>query len=195
MDKFESYLQYQREITETKLKIINRFQKAVQPKPIKRTSKIEIAKNVLRIAGRPLHVSEIIQLAQRDFQVTLDRDSIVSAILKKVNAGKSFIRTAPNTFALKEHHKGGAMISEISRILLKFRGCFSRQAAFDWFVIVIFGFIVRIDHYGVSSFVRWLGIKPSAVYVAAFIFQGIVLAIERYHAKLVADCFVPLPAD
>jgi len=105
MDKFESYLQYQREITETKLKIINRFQKAVQPKPIKRTSKIEIAKNVLRIAGRPLHVSEIIQLAQRDFQVTLDRDSIASAILKKVSAGKSFIRTAPNTFALTEHHK------------------------------------------------------------------------------------------
>ena len=28
MDQFESYLQYQKEITETKLKIINRFQKA-----------------------------------------------------------------------------------------------------------------------------------------------------------------------
>jgi len=103
MDKFESYLQYQKEITESKLKIINRFHKAVQPKSIKRTSKIEITENVLRIAGRPLHVSEIIHLADRDFQVTLDRDSIVSAILKKVNAGKSFIRTAPNTFALKEH--------------------------------------------------------------------------------------------
>ena len=103
MDNFGYYLQFQKEITESKLKIINRFQKAVQPKPKKRTSKIEIAKNVLRIAGRPLHVSEIIQLAKRDFQVTLDRDSIVSAILKKVNAGKSFIRTAPNTFALKEH--------------------------------------------------------------------------------------------
>jgi hypothetical protein len=102
MDQFESYLQYQKEITETKLKIINRFQKAVDPKSIKRTSKIEIARNVLHIAGRPLHVSEIIRLAQRDFQVALDRDSIVSAILKKVNAGKSFIRTAPNTFALKE---------------------------------------------------------------------------------------------
>jgi hypothetical protein len=104
MDKFESYLQYQKEITESNLKIINRFQKAVQPKSIKRTSKIDIAENVLRIAGRPLHVSEIIHLADRDFKVTLDRDSIVSAILKKVNAGKSFIRTAPNTFALKEHH-------------------------------------------------------------------------------------------
>ena len=102
MDQFESYLQYQKEITETKLKIITRFQKGIQTKPDKRTSKIEIARNVLHIAGQPLHVSEIIRLAQRDFQVTLDRDSIVSAILKKVNAGKSFIRTAPNTFALKK---------------------------------------------------------------------------------------------
>ena len=102
MDQFESYLQYQKEITETKLKIITRFQKGIQAKPDKRTSKIEIARNVLHIAGRPLHVSEIIRLAQRDFQVALDRDSIVSAILKKVNAGKSFIRAAPNTFALKE---------------------------------------------------------------------------------------------
>ena len=102
MDQFESYLQYQKEITETRLKIITRFQKGIQAKPDKRTSKIEIARNVLHIAGRPLHVSEIIRLAQRDFQVALNRDSIVSAILKKVNAGKSFIRTAPNTFALKE---------------------------------------------------------------------------------------------
>ena len=102
MDQFESYLQYQKEITESKLKIINRFQKGIKPKT-KRTSKIEIAKNVLHIAGRPLHVSEIIQLAKRDFEVDLDRDSIVSAILKKVKAGKSFIRTSPNTFALKEH--------------------------------------------------------------------------------------------
>ena len=89
MDQFESYLQYQKDITETKLKIINRFQKGIQAKPQKRTSKIEIAKNVIRIAGRPLHVSEIISLAQRDFQVALERDSIVSAILKKVNASNS----------------------------------------------------------------------------------------------------------
>ena len=101
MDQFESYLQYQKEITESKLKIINRFQKGLQPK--KRTPNIEIAKNILHIAGRPMHVSEIIKLAERDFKVTLNRDSIVSAMLKKVNAGQTFIRTAPNTFALKEH--------------------------------------------------------------------------------------------
>ena len=44
----------------------------------KRTLKIEIAKNVLHIAGRLLHVSEIIQLAKRDFEVELARDSIAS---------------------------------------------------------------------------------------------------------------------
>ncbi len=103
MDQFESYLHYQKEVAESKLKVINRFQKSFKPKS-NRTSKIEIAKNVLHIAGRPLHVSEIIQLAKRDFEVELDRDSIVSAILKKVKAGKLFIRTSPNTFALKEHH-------------------------------------------------------------------------------------------
>ena len=102
MDQFESYLQCQKEITESKLKVINRFQKGIKPKT-KRTSKIKIAKNVLHVAGRPLHVSEIIQLAKRDFEVELNRDSIVSAILKKVKAGKSFIRTSPNTFALKEY--------------------------------------------------------------------------------------------
>lgn len=102
MDQFESYLQYQKEITEFKLKTINRFQKGIKPK-IKRTSKIDTVRNVLNIAGRPLHITEIIQLAKRDFAVDLDRDSIVSAILKKVKASKSFVRTSPNAFALKGH--------------------------------------------------------------------------------------------
>lgn len=53
------------------------------------------------------------------------------------------------------------MIKEISLILLQFRDCFSRGAAFNWFVIVIMGFIVRVDHHGVTSLIRWLGLKPS----------------------------------
>jgi hypothetical protein len=103
MDQFELYLQYQKEVAETNLKIIERFQKGVRAKPRKRTSQIDIARHVLNAAGRPLHVSEIIQIAEQDYNVQLGRDSIVSAILKKVNAGKTFIRTAPNTFALKAY--------------------------------------------------------------------------------------------
>ena len=103
MDQFERYLQFQQELTESKLKVIERFQKGGQTKLEKRTSKIEIARNVLNGAGKPLHVTEIVQLAKQLYDVQLDRDSIVSAILKKVKAGKTFIRTAPNTFALKSY--------------------------------------------------------------------------------------------
>ena len=103
MDQFKLYLQYQKEVTESKLKIIERYLKDAQPAQRKRTSKIDIVEDVLLAAGKPLHVSEIIQIAERDFDVRLDRDSTVSAVLKKVKAGKTFIRTAPNTFALKSY--------------------------------------------------------------------------------------------
>lgn len=103
MDQFKHYLQFQKEVAQSKLKVIEQFQKGDQTKPHKRTSKIEIARNVLDGAGKPLHVTEIVQLAKQVYDVKLDRDSIVSAILKKVKAGKTFIRTAPNTFALKSY--------------------------------------------------------------------------------------------
>jgi len=103
MDQFEHYLQFQKEVTASKLKVIEQFQKGGRAKSNKRTSKIEIAHNVLNDAGKPLHVTEIVQLAKKTYDVQLDRDSIVSAILKKVKADKTFIRTAPNTFALKSY--------------------------------------------------------------------------------------------
>ena len=102
MDSFQNYLQYQKEVTEAKLKVIGQFMKGSGSEPIKRTSKIVFARSVLKNAGRPLHVAEIIELAQSQFNVQLERDSIVSGIIKKINAGKMFIKTAPNTFALKE---------------------------------------------------------------------------------------------
>lgn len=102
MDQFDIFLQYQKEVAEARLKIIERLKKHGRTKSEKRTSNIDTAQNVLKNAGKPLHVSEIIELAKKDYNVQLDRDSIVSAILKKVNAGQTFIRTAPNTFALSQ---------------------------------------------------------------------------------------------
>ena len=103
MDQFERYLQYQKEVVQAKLKVIERFQQQGRSMPRKRTSNIDIVQNVLNSAGHPLHVSDIIRMAEQQYQVTLNRDSIVSALLKKINAGQTFIRTAPNTFALKTY--------------------------------------------------------------------------------------------
>ncbi len=102
MDSFKQYLQYQKKVTEAKLKAIDQFIDGSGSRPLKRTSKIDIAWRILKNARRPLHVSEIIQVAQRDFKVHLERDSIVSGIIKKINVGKMFVKTAPNAFALKE---------------------------------------------------------------------------------------------
>jgi hypothetical protein len=103
MDQFNEYLQYQKEIAQAKLKIIERFQQQGKRHPDKRTSNIDIVQHVLKMAGYPLHVTDIIELAQKHYQVQLNRDSVVSAVLKKINTGQTFIRTAPNTFALKTY--------------------------------------------------------------------------------------------
>ncbi|MBE0525250.1 MAG: hypothetical protein IBX40_13110 [Methanosarcinales archaeon] len=52
------------------------------------------------------------------------------------------------------------MLILLDKFLLGFRCCFSRNAAFCWFVIIIMGFIVRFDHQGVTSFIRWLFLEP-----------------------------------
>lgn len=53
------------------------------------------------------------------------------------------------------------MLNLLEKVLYQFRPCFSRQAAFFWFLIVMVGFLVRLDHQGVSSFVRWLFLDPA----------------------------------
>jgi len=102
MGDFNRYLLYQKELTESKLKTISRFLNKIKQESPKRTSKTVIVENVLKIAGRPLHISKIIEIAKRDFDVQLERDSITSILTKKIKAGQKFIRTSPNTFALKE---------------------------------------------------------------------------------------------
>ena len=102
MESFDLYLQYHKEITKNKLKTINRFLKKSKPTLAARTSKAGTVEKVLRVAGQPLHISKIIEIAEKDFEVQLERDSIVSILIKKIKTGQKFIRTAPNTFALKE---------------------------------------------------------------------------------------------
>jgi len=54
------------------------------------------------------------------------------------------------------------MFAKIDKILEVFRPCFSRYSAFTWFVVVMIGVLVRCDHEGLSSIVRWLALPPDA---------------------------------
>ncbi|WP_202800149.1 transposase [Paenibacillus elgii] len=52
------------------------------------------------------------------------------------------------------------MLKFINEILSAFRTCFSRTAAFEWFVVLVVGLMVRSDHLGVTSIVRDLTLNP-----------------------------------
>src|SRR5215475_13696283 len=88
---------------EAQLKAIKRLRSG-PPEPRasrERTSQIQMVHDVLRRAGKPLHVSEIIERVEKAHGVTLDRESIVSTLVKKVKRGDQFIRTEKNVFGLK----------------------------------------------------------------------------------------------
>lgn len=71
----------------------------------KRISQVEYVYQLLKSERKPLHVSEIIIKCKDKFGVELYRESIVSALLKKVNRMDRFIKTDRNTFGLSEHRE------------------------------------------------------------------------------------------
>lgn len=66
-----------------------------------RTSHVDIVEDILKQAGTPLHISEILARAKKNLGLTLDRESVVSALTKKVRKGDRFDRPDKNVFALK----------------------------------------------------------------------------------------------
>lgn len=74
-----------------------------KPKPQKeRKSNTKIVADILREAGHSLHIDEIIRIAGESKGVELHRESIVSALSKKLLEKKVFSRTGRNEFSLLE---------------------------------------------------------------------------------------------
>ncbi len=70
------------------------------PTDPKRKSNMDIIYDILLTAKSPLHIQDLIQRAQKDYHRQLRRESLVSALTKKVLDQNTFARTAPNTFDL-----------------------------------------------------------------------------------------------
>ncbi len=77
--------------------------KAKKPKAesSKGMSNIDMALDILRNSPRPLHISDILTQIKAKYKVTLDRESLVSALVKKIHRLKGLSRTAPNTFRIE----------------------------------------------------------------------------------------------
>jgi hypothetical protein len=75
--------------------------KKSKPKEEKGMSNMYMTVDILRRAQRPLHISEIIAQVKTKYGVTLDRESLVSALVKKVHRRQGLSRSAPNTFEIE----------------------------------------------------------------------------------------------
>jgi DNA-directed RNA polymerase delta subunit len=89
--------------TEAQLKALKKLRSGGEEEEprIKSKSQTDIAYDILTKAGKPLHISQIIADAEKMFGAKLERESLVSALSKKVMKEDRFVRTGKNTFALK----------------------------------------------------------------------------------------------
>lgn len=102
----KEWAELQEMLLSEQLRVVRRFlkkDKKEEEKPARKSrSKMDVVKDILRNSAKPLHVAVIINKAKSAYQTIIDRESIVSAISKKVSKGDTFIRVAPNTFGLKD---------------------------------------------------------------------------------------------
>ena len=74
---------------------------AAAPRSRKGPSQVDMAYDVLKKAGSPLHISQLLARMRSSFGVTVDRESLVSSLTKKVARQDRFLRTGKNTFSLR----------------------------------------------------------------------------------------------
>ena len=66
----------------------------------RRQSLVDLSINILTEERKPLHVNDLVQLLQQRFGRLTDRDTLSSALAKKVRQGILIKQTAPATFSL-----------------------------------------------------------------------------------------------
>lgn len=90
---------------EAQLRAVRRLRQgepsASEPRRRKGLSQVDMAFDILKKARAPLHVSQILDRIQTQFGATIDRESLVSSLTKKVARGDRFLRPEKNTFSVR----------------------------------------------------------------------------------------------
>lgn len=94
---------------DAQLRAVRRLRQGDKPeaKPSRksRLSQVDMAYDVLKRIGAPLHITDLLERIHSAFSVRVDRDSLVSSLTKKVSHGDRFVRTERNTFGLRKEAK------------------------------------------------------------------------------------------
>lgn len=71
------------------------------------------------------------------------------------------------------------MLNFIEDQLSSFKSCFSRSAAYRWFVVVIVGLMARTDFLGVTSIIRCLAVSPGCYESLLHFFRSDAFSIQH----------------
>ncbi len=101
----EWFLSFYEDLLSAQLRFIRQL-KSPRPKKSRRSgdksmSNMDMAVDILRRAQKPLHVSDLIAQVKTRYGVDLDRESLVSALVKKVHRQQGISRTDRNTFQIE----------------------------------------------------------------------------------------------
>ena len=75
------------------------------------------------------------------------------------------------------------MFPRLETYLKEFRPCFTREAAFKWFVIIVIGFMQRSDHLGITSVIRDLMLDGNLYESMRAFFYSTAWSLESIRAK------------
>src|SRR6516164_5429257 len=95
---------------DAQLRAVRRLRRG-QPEPApalrrQALSQVDMAYDILKKARTPLHISQLLARIHSTFHLTVDRESLVSSLTKKIARGDRFIRTDKNTFGLRPEAPG-----------------------------------------------------------------------------------------
>lgn len=82
----------------------------------------------------------------------------------------------------------------LNKILVNFKECFSREASFNWFIIVIIGLMLRSDSLGLTSIIRDLNLSHSSYATLIHFFHASSWNLETISNKWiqVVKSFAPI---
>ena len=90
------------------------------------------------------------------------------------------------------------MIDYLESILVSFRQCFGRKETYNWFVVLVIGFMIRDDELGVTSVIRALVLDGHCYETMLHFFYSHIWDLEelrRCWYGIVAKCGFLLKLD
>lgn len=107
----EEILTLYEHLLRAQLNVVKQLRRAAgydEEKPKHRgVSQVKMAYDILCSSNHPMHVDSIIDAIEKEFQTKLDKESLVSALSKRVKRHDRFTKPAPNTFYLIDQDEGG----------------------------------------------------------------------------------------